>query len=61
MCCLDTLNSREWAAALQGVAGINQHLASQPSKTRKERIGRYCELQTKFTDQLQKDLIEILN
>ena len=33
--CLDTLNSREWAAALQGVAGINQHLASQPSKTRK--------------------------
>ena len=59
--CLDTLNSREWAAALQAVAGSNQHLADQPAQTRKERIGRYSKYQTVFTNQLQQDLIDILD
>ena len=59
--CLDTLNSREWAAALQAVAGSNQHLAEQPAQTRRDRIGRYCKFQTDFTNQLQQDLIAILN
>ena len=59
--CLDTLNSREWAAALQAIAGRNQHLADQPAQTRRDRIGRYCKFQTDFTNQLQQDLIAILN
>ena len=59
--CLDTLNSREWAAALQAVAGSNRHLSEEPVKARRERIGRYKQLQNKFTDQLQKDLVAILN
>ena len=59
--CLDTLNSREWAAALQAVAGSNQHLAEQPAQTRRDRIGRYHKFQTILTNQLQQDLINILN
>ena len=59
--CLDTLNSREWAAALQAVAGSNRHLADEPAKTRRDRIGRYKQLQNGFTDQLQKDLVAVLN
>ena len=59
--CLDTLDSREWAAALQAVAGSNRNLAKQPAITRRERIGRYGRFQSKFTKQLQKDLLAILN
>ena len=59
--CLDTLDSREWAAALQAVAGSNRHRADQPAQTRRERIGRYCQFQAAFTDQLQRDLVAILN
>ena len=59
--CLDTLNSREWAAALQAVAARNQHLAEQPAQTRRDRIGRYGRFQTIFTHQLQRDLVTILN
>ena len=59
--CLDTLNSREWAAALLAVAGSNRHLADQAARTRRNRIGRYCRFQSKFTEQLQKDLLSILN
>lgn len=59
--CLDTLNSREWAAALQAVAGSHRHLADQAAQTRRERIGRYGHFQSRFTDQLQRDLVAILN
>ena len=56
--CLDTLDSREWAAALQAVEGTYRHFADQPVQTRRERIGRYCQFQSKFTNQLQKDLLK---
>ena len=59
--CIDTLDSREWAAALQAVAGTNRHLADQAAQTRRERIGRYGLFQFKFNEQLQKDLVAILN
>ena len=59
--CLDTLNSRDWAAALQAIAVSNRHLAMQPALARRERIGRYSRFQAKFTDQLRRDLIAILN
>ena len=59
--CLDTLDSREWAAALQAVAGSNRHLGDQAAQTRRERIGRYELFQSKFNEQLQKDLVAILN
>ena len=58
--CLDTLNSRDWAAALKAVAGSNQHLSDQPAKTRRNRIGRYGRFQSELTEQLQKDLLAIL-
>ena len=59
--CLDTLSSRQWAAALQALAGSYKHLANYPAQTRRDRIGRYCKFQTDFTNQLQQDLIAILN
>ena len=59
--CLDTLDSREWAAALQAVAGTNCHVADQAAQTRRERIGRYGLFQSKFKAQLQEDLVAILN
>ena len=59
--CLDTLNSRDWAAALQAVAANYRQLADHPAQTRKNRIWRYSSLQAKFADQLQRDLVAILN
>ena len=59
--CLDTLDSRDWAAALQAVAGSNRHLADQAGQTRRKRIGRYVLFQSKFNEQLQEDLVDILN
>ena len=59
--CIDTLKTRKWAAALQAVAGGNQHLAEHPGHTRRNRISRYCQFQKVFTNQLQQDLVAILN
>ena len=59
--CLETNNSRKWAAAMQNIAGSNMSLADQASQVRRERIGRYSQFQSKFTDQLKKDLVEILH
>ena len=59
--CLDTLDSREWAAAMQAVAAQNKYKATQAAKTRRERIGRYYQFQIRLTNQLQKDLVAILN
>ena len=59
--CLDTLETREWAAALQAVADRNRKLANQPAETRRWRIGRYRRYQSKFTEKLREDLLEILN
>ena len=59
--CLNTLNSRNWAAAMQNVADSNLHSADQSTQIRRERISRYCQFQSIFTDQLQKDLVDILN
>ena len=59
--CLDTLDSREWAAALQAIVGRNRQLADHPAKNRRERIGRYGRFQSKFSEQLQQDLLAILN
>jgi len=59
--CLNTLNSREWAAAMQAIAGSNMHWADHPAQTRRDRIARYCKFQKVFTNQLQQDLVAILN
>ena len=59
--CLDTLDSREWATALQAVANRNRDLANQPANSRRERIARYIKFQTRFTAQLQDDLVSILS
>ncbi|WP_115131517.1 glycosyltransferase [Synechococcus sp. N26] len=59
--CLDTLDSREWATALQAVANRNRDLAKQPANSRRERIARYIKFQTGFTDKLQEDLVTILS
>ena len=53
------INSREWAAAHRG-SRHKPTLSQSAGKTRKSGWS-ILELQTKFTDQLQKDLIEILN
>ena len=58
--CIDTLDSRNWAAALQAVASGNRRLANQQAQTRQKRIGRYRQFQERFTNQLQRDLVSIL-
>ena len=58
---LDTLKSRNWAAAMQAVAGLNNNLWEDAATERKRRIGRYEPLRKAFYDQLQKDLENILN
>jgi hypothetical protein len=58
---LDTLKTRNWAAAMQAVAGLNSDLWKDAADERKRRIGRYEKLRNGFYDQLQADLEEILN
>ena len=58
---LDTLKTRNWAAAMQAVAGLNSDLWKNAAEERKRRIGRYEKLRIGFYDQLQADLEEILN
>ena len=59
--CLETNNSRKWAAAMQKIAGSNMSSADQASQVRRKRISRYSQFESKFTNQLKKDLVEILN
>jgi glycosyltransferase involved in cell wall biosynthesis len=58
---LDTLKTRNWAAAMQAVAGLNNNLWENAAQERQRRIGRYEKLRSGFYDQLQADLEEILN
>ena len=58
---LDTLKTRNWAAAMQAVAGLNSDLWKDAAEERKRRIGRYEKLRNGFYDQLQADLEQILN
>ena len=58
---LDTLKTRNWAAAMQAVAGLNSDLWKDAAEERKRRIGRYETLRSGFYNQLQIDLEEILN
>ena len=58
---LDTLKTRNWAAAMQAVAGLNSDLWKDAAEERKRRIGRYEKLRSGFYNQLQADLEEILN
>ncbi len=58
---LDTLKTRNWAAAMQAVAGLNNGLWKNAAQERKRRIGRYEKLRCEFYDQLQVSLGEILN
>ena len=46
--CLDTLDSRNWAAALQAIASSNSRLANQQAQTREKRIGRYQRIPEKI-------------
>ena len=58
---LDTLKTRDWAAAMQAVAGLNNNLWEKAAQERQRRIGRYEKLRSGFYDQLQADLEQILN
>jgi glycosyltransferase involved in cell wall biosynthesis len=59
--CLDTLNSREWASALQAVAGSEMYKADQATQERRQRIKRYFRLEGQFKEQLQSNLINLLS
>ena len=59
--CLNTIDSREWGAALQMIANNKQGLADQPVQTRRQRISRYYRFQSIFTNQLQENLVTLLN
>ena len=57
---LSTLESREWAAALQALAGQHQHLPKQAADERRRRIGRYMGFHRLFFNQLEQDLTKLL-
>ena len=61
MITLDTLKTRNWAAAMQAVAGLNNNLWKNAAQERQRRIGRYEKLRSGFYNQLQADLEEIFN
>ena len=46
---------------MQKIAGSNMSSADQASQVRRKRISRYSQFESKFTNQLKKDLVEILN
>lgn len=58
---VNTLNSNDWAAAMESIAGINNDLWQNSPKERKRRISRYEKLKSQFYDKLQSDLEQILN
>ena len=61
MITLDILKTRNWAAAMQAVAGLNNNLWKNAAQERQRRIGRYEKLRSGFYNQLQADLEEIFN
>ena len=58
---LDTLDSREWAAAMQAIAGRHQHTWQEAASERRRRIGRYVAWHKTFFAQLEEDLCEVLS
>ena len=58
--CLNTLNSRDWATAMQAIAGKNRNLERQKEVERKKRIKRYCDYQSRITKKLEEDIISII-
>ena len=52
--CLDTLDSRDWQQRYRQL--YNRYPADQLAEPVK-RIGRYCQYQSRFTNQLQKIFI----
>ncbi|TCD58140.1 glycosyltransferase [Synechococcus sp. BS55D] len=58
---LDTLDSREWAAAMQAIAGRHQHTWQEAASERRRRIGRYVAWHQTFFAQLEEDLCSVLS
>lgn len=58
---INTLESRNWAAAMQATAGLNDHLASQAAEERKRRIQRYYAKASAINQRFQDDLCALLN
>ena len=57
---INTLESRDWAAAMQSVYGISTGLCDQPSEERKRRISRYQNKYKLINRQFQNGLEELI-
>ncbi len=57
---VNTLESRDWAAAMQSIVGTSIHISDQPSKERQNRISRYQKKSKLIDKQFQDDLKELL-
>ena len=58
---LSTLESQNWASAMEAIAGLNSDLWKDAAEERKRRIGRYERLRNEFYNRLKADLEEILS
>lgn len=56
---LDTLESREWAFAMQAIAGRSRSQWKEAANERRRRIGRYVNFQKKIYAQLDQDLRDV--
>ncbi len=57
---VNTLESRDWAAAMESIVGTSIHISDEPSKERQNRIRRYQDKSKLIDEQFQGDLEELL-
>ncbi|WP_320675991.1 glycosyltransferase [Prochlorococcus sp. MIT 1300] len=57
---IDTVNTREWATAIESVVGLSSNNHS-PEKEREKRICRYAEKVCFFEQKFQEDLKKLIN
>lgn len=57
---LSTLDSREWAAAMQAIAGQQRGAAQNASVERRQRIARYQDFRALLYKQIEQDLARML-
>ncbi len=57
---VNTLQSRDWASAMQAVAGVSCELMQEPAKERQRRISRFEKTSRTIKSKFESDLTELL-
>lgn len=57
---VNVLESRDWAAAMQSIAGLGAHYLNHDSEERQRRISRFYKYSTHVIDQYQRELATLM-